>query len=277
MDIMPANTKSDFTGENPTAGPAQNHQQTYQSPGGQINIAQAMERANQQAKETGIYPEFSIKVVQNNFKTLQEGRPIFDEIEWVKIRVAGDRNNVVEHKVGEADKHRFAPYYEAFRAGEKVSESGTPVEHWPMISRSQAATLKHLNIFTVEALAELSDQGMNNIGMGGREMVNKAQAFLEAASATAMPQHLAVENERLKNQMEDLQRQMHEIGQATAGYKDMEAEKKELETTVTNLEGKVAQLQLDNAALQSTKATKKPAPKRKPAPKAKESPKPTSE
>ena len=273
MDILPANTQSDYIPEqnqqaqspNPAYAPA--GQQTMQS-----NIAQNMQIASQQAKETGIIPEFSIRAVQNMFKSNEEGRPIYDEIEWINIRVAGDRNMEVSRKVNETDKIRFAAYYTAFQAGEKMSVSGTPLEHWPAISRGQVAELKHLNIATVEALAQISDQGIANIGMGGREMVVKAQAYLEAAKTTAIPQHLAAENERMKNDMEMLKRQIAEMGAATKDYSELKTQVESLHVKNSNLETQVATLQTENAALQS-KATATPKPKAK----AKSAPKPKAD
>lgn len=256
IDILPENTQVDYQ-EQPKPGSQSLPQAQPYQPG---NLSSAHLAAQQQSKETGVYPEFEVKLIKNNFKSEQKGRPIYDEVEWITIRVAGDRNSVVERKVTDIDRQRFPAHYEIFKAGEKMAESGTPIEEWTSISRSQAANLKAINIYTVEALAGISDQGIANIGLGGRDLVEQAKAFLEAAKDNAVPQHLAMDNKRLKQDVDMLTRQLHELGERMDDYQALQTQLAEANAKNAQLEGQVSQLQTEAAAL---KSQQKPPTKKK--------------
>lgn len=119
--------------------------------------------------------------VQNNFKTAAEGRPIFDEQDFISILIPGDKNTKVERKARADDKERFPHQWASFQNQTTVAYEGTPIEQWPQATVSQVAELKALNVFTVEALASLTDSQIQKVGMGGRDLSNKAKAFLAAA------------------------------------------------------------------------------------------------
>lgn len=178
----------------------------------------------QRHKNDGIIPQFYIQTALNKFKSNQEGRPIYDEIEFIRIIIAGDRNNQPERKVREEDKQRWPVEYAAFKRGEKMAESGTPLEQWPACSRAMAASMKHYNVFTVEQLAGLSDTGLQSIGMGAREMQKQAIAYLEYAKDSALPAKMVAENERLQSTVAALQKQVEDLGRATADYANVRSE-----------------------------------------------------
>ena len=50
---------------------------------------------------------FFSKPLKNNFRTEQEGRPIFDDCDMVRIYVPGDDKNIVETFVRDDHKRRF--------------------------------------------------------------------------------------------------------------------------------------------------------------------------
>ena len=71
-------------------------------------------------------------------------------------------------------------------------------------------TGKLLNIHTLEALVELSDAGLLNIGTGARQLQRGAKLFLEqappkAADTSAESADLRVENERLTARVTELE------------------------------------------------------------------------
>jgi len=162
----------------------------------------------------GIFPKFYIKAMKNEAKSTAAGHPVFDEIEMVEIRIAGDPKNVVTRKVRENDIERWHKQYAQFKRKEEQVSSGYPVTEWPALSRGEAATLKALNIHTVEALAELPDSGLQNIGMGARELQKKAVAFLEAAKDSG-----AVERQR-----QEIEKQNETIAQQAKMLEDLKAE-----------------------------------------------------
>jgi len=115
------------------------------------------------AQNGGVWPKFFHRAVQNKAKSEEAGRPIHDQVEWLEIVVAGDRNSKVSRKVRDEDKGRWPAQYHAFKSGEKMPLQGTPLEQWTQLGTDQVADLKSMGIMTVEMLAGLSDDQVANL------------------------------------------------------------------------------------------------------------------
>ncbi len=163
----------------------------------------------------GIYAQFSLEPVHQPFKSTEAGRPIFEDKEFVRIVVAGDKNSEVYREATDYDKERFHEVYERFQKGLKGREqiTGTPLSQWPMLKPSQIKELEAIEIYTVEGLANLSDSMKQNIGMGAHELVAQAKAYLDAAKDGAAAAKLASENEGLREDIADLKRQLAELNE----------------------------------------------------------------
>lgn len=160
----------------------------------------------------GVFPIFKIRAVQNKPRSLEAGRPIFEDVEWVDIHIAGDNKTVVSKKVTNEHRQRWPEHYAQFKAGNENPIVGTPLEQWPVLSASKVAELKAMNIRTVEDLSALTDSQIQNIGMGGRELVAQASAFIDAAKGNAGLEKLAAENSRLSDEVEMLKKQIQDLG-----------------------------------------------------------------
>jgi len=159
-----------------------------------------------------LYVKFYKQAIESKAKSLEEGRPIFVEVDYISIIVPGDATNQIERKATENDKQRFYKQWSNYeRSGEGDGVSGTPIDEWPAIPLAQKAALKAMSFMTVEMLASASDMQLQKIGMGAFELRTKAKAFLEASAGSAEAQKYAVENERLKNDIVELQRQVAEL------------------------------------------------------------------
>jgi hypothetical protein len=147
-------------------------------------------------------PHFYMGTVENVARSKEEGRPIFDDKEMVRVVIPGDRLATFVGEVEDRHRDRWPDHYAAFKRGEQRASSGTPLEYWPIMSSAKVAEMKALNIFSVEDLANLSDALLARIGMGARELRGQAQAYLENAKAGADVARLSAEIERLKAIME---------------------------------------------------------------------------
>lgn len=154
--------------------------------------------------DAGLWVEFERKPIQNNSKSTEAGRPIFDEFDYINIVVPGGKTKV-SRKATEEDKKRFQAHWELYQrkingaSGDKVI--GTPIDQWNALSVSQVHEMRAIGIMTVDQIANLNDAGIQAIGMGGRELKAKAQAFISQASGNAEFESLAAENERLAEQL----------------------------------------------------------------------------
>jgi hypothetical protein len=162
--------------------------------------------------DSAIFPKFFIKPVENHAESAKEGRPIFQDAEYVEIRIAGDKGTVICKKVTSEHKQRWPRQYEQFRAGIEQKMEGTPLSEWSKLSASKAAELKALNIHTVEALAEITDGNIHRLGMGGRDLVRQARKWLEVAKDEGKINQVIAENEKLHDEVEFLKQQIRELG-----------------------------------------------------------------
>jgi hypothetical protein len=153
--------------------------------------------------------QFYVKPIQNNFRTLEAGRPIFEDVVYVKIFTPGDQLNIIDTPARDDHKARFPMHWAHYQNthGGDSREVGTPLKQWPLLTASQAEELKAIKFFTVEQIANASDAQIQKIGMAGGMDVHalraRAQAFLQVAQDTAVPQKQAEEIERLKQEAEE--------------------------------------------------------------------------
>ena len=161
------------------------------------------------AEGHGLHVEFYLESVKQGYLSEEAGRDIHKDVEFVRIHIPGDKNYSAEREATAQDKERFALEYARFKNGIKDQEQtvGTPLIHWPAISRSMAKDFGAVNVHTVEQLAGLSDTAMQAFGLGAREWSVKAKAFIDVAGNSASAQKYAAENEELKARIAQLEDQ----------------------------------------------------------------------
>jgi hypothetical protein len=147
---------------------------------------------------------FFIEPVENKAKSIEEGRPIFEDVEHISIRSGGSRDER-RRPARDADKTRFPRHYAAFKARTTQEiMSGTPLTEWTGCTRSQVEELKFLNILTVEQVAGVSDQNAQSM-RGLVTLKQSAQKYLEAATGSVEIQALREENQSLLERLEALE------------------------------------------------------------------------
>jgi transposase-like protein len=160
--------------------------------------------------DSGVFAQFFWDAVQDDEATRLEGRPVYRNLEMVRIMFPGDNTKVVERKVRRqpsgnqpSDIDRFAKQWAAFQAQQEQVSDGTPLEHWPPLDKASILNLKARNIHTVEQLAGISD--VNLSFMGARQMRDNAKAWLEEANSGGKVIAQQGEIQALKRQLEAMQ------------------------------------------------------------------------
>lgn len=139
------------------------------------------------------------KLDQNAAKAA--GRPIFNDTHYIQIMQPGNKDSIIIRPAMEMDKQRFAEHYKKFLAREDQSAiSGTLLEEWPGVTRSQVEELRYLNIRTVEQLAAVSDSNAQNI-MGVQMLKTKAEKYLEASKEAHLAEALAEKDKQIEQLM----------------------------------------------------------------------------
>lgn len=176
--------------------------------------------------DSGLYVEFYMNSVFNEAKSAKEGRPIYEDKEYVRMQPTGDKTKVVDRPVRKtfsgnvpSDTARFPRQWQAFQNQEKVVTEGTPITEWPPITRSDAKMLKGLNIHTVEMLASLQENHLTFLG--ARQMRDKAKAWMEKAKDTSAATQFAAREAAMQAQIDGLQNQIN--GFRAAGVPIQEA------------------------------------------------------
>jgi len=127
--------------------------------------------------------QFYMGAVQNDSKTTEAGRPIFDDVEC--IRIFNSKDNIVDRPVRDMDKQRWPRQYSAWKAGDQEAGlSGTRLDQWGVLTRAQAEEFKYFKIFTVEQLAEAPDSSSHNF-MGFQKYKALAKAYIEMSRGQA--------------------------------------------------------------------------------------------
>jgi hypothetical protein len=193
------------------------------------------------ANDDLIAPRFFVKPVENPIETRKQGRPIFEDREFVEVKFAGNKQTVLVAPAHEKFKQRklpngdsewityaqeYQPIYERFKAGLSEQGSGTPLSELPFLTESKRSELKALNIKSAEALAALDGASLKMLGMGGRELKNQAEAYLEKANGSADLTRLAAENAAYKTRMDDMQKEIEELRAASKAAKPAKAASK---------------------------------------------------
>jgi len=152
-----------------------------------------------------LHVQFYERVEKDNFATQKEGRPIFKNVDFIKIMKPGDNTTEIDTYATEADKRRF-PRQWALYQNNKSSEQvqGTDVREWPIIDRATAEGLRAQKFYTVEQIANASDQQSQALGMMGPRLKQQAQAYLLKAKDGAANQAQAKEIADLKEQVAQL-------------------------------------------------------------------------
>ena len=163
---------------------------------------------------------FYVRPVQNNFESSKHGRPIYEDVIYIKINVPGLKEMEWDMPARSDHKARFPLQWQHFlnRSQGDSREIGTPLTEWQQLTRSQAEEFRALKFYTVESIANASDLNINAIGMiGGMSpyaLREKARAFLKAASDSALPQHQAEELAKRDAEIAMLKEQMAQLAAA---------------------------------------------------------------
>jgi hypothetical protein len=149
--------------------------------------------------DSRLFVQFYPNVVLDHAATAEseDGQPVFKTVDYVKIQQPGERD-LFDAPATEEHKHRFPRQWDLYRSG-KEQHDGTPLALMFVGDRAHIAEmLKARKVFTVEQLANLSEDGVSRIGMGARQLVEQAKRFLD----TMKRGHASAETERRMRELE---------------------------------------------------------------------------
>lgn len=181
---------------------------------------------------------FDRRAVEDRDASIKEGRYVAKDVDFVLITPHGSKDQIervvsewFEHleqqvREGRFERHwliEFKRSYADWVDGKGIPLQGTPIVNWPVVSPAQVQMLQHLKILTVEVLAQANEETIARLGMGGRNLVDKAREFLKQIEGGKSTEEVVALREQvagLKAVAEKQQEQIQALLASQNGAKD---------------------------------------------------------
>lgn len=174
---------------------------------------------------------FETRTEEDRNASIEAGRMIYKDVDWIIVTPHGARDSNEDHAVAWIEKKanaarqgtfdieilgKIRKAYEAYKEGKELPVDGTPLAMLPhLFTPAEIANCKSLNILSLETLSQANEETIARLGMGGREMKNRAVEAVrlsatgtgEALKVTALQQ----ENADLKSRMQDLENVIRDL------------------------------------------------------------------
>ncbi len=102
--------------------------------------------------------------------------------------------------------------FDHFEKNGEILIEGTPIKDWNQITPAQQKQIMAAEIYSIEKLAEATEEAMQEMGMGARDLKKKAEAYLSAHNKDA--ETMRAQDKKIAEQaeqMSDLQKKFDEL------------------------------------------------------------------
>jgi hypothetical protein len=158
-----------------------------------------------QQEERPPYVVFEVKSEEDRELSISSGRYSVKDVDYAIITPMGSRDRIERRadewleqlreqsgngRPGEPARipsgwfTHFQSAFDHWKKGQDAPVNGTSVRNWPAASPAQVKILLHAHINCVEDLAQANEEVIKRIGMGGRDLKAKAQAWLDASDGS---------------------------------------------------------------------------------------------
>lgn len=181
-------------------------------------------------KEKPSLVRFERVPIEDKAASLKEGRYVAKDVDYALVTApyskdvwkakvtdwfANLEHELRNERIPKEWYEHYKKSYEAWKNGQELPLSGTPIRGWGVISPAKQEELIRQNILTVELLADINDEGTRRIGMGAMDLKIKAKAWLsqlgDKGPATLEISRLTAENGVLKSQVDALAAQVEKL------------------------------------------------------------------
>jgi len=173
------------------------------------------------------YVRFEQRAEEDRAATVAANKLVLKDVDYAIIHTAGSKDTVekiapewLAHCDLQAAKGKYPgdwvkahrKMYEDWKAGLEIVPIGFSVRQWPGISKAQAENLVIAGVLTVEDLASANEQTMARLGMGARQLKEKAQAWLDAGKGN-VGEELAALRAQVSDLLQTVGRQNDKIAE----------------------------------------------------------------
>lgn len=161
---------------------------------------------------------FFIKAVKNHLRTQDEGRPVYENKEYIRIFKPG--GDIVERKVSDVDRGLYSDLYAKFKEQKEQIPDGYPISQWPALDMAEVCVLRDLGYHTVEQLAALTDDETKKIGFNGKKIREKAKAAISRAPSDVLIERQSAELASQRSMLEQIQDENKKLREALLKYNE---------------------------------------------------------
>ena len=170
---------------------------------------------------------FDEKSVEDRTASIAENRLIMKSVDIVTIRQPGAKDDVEKEALPWLESlhqnanwapewvERAKSMHRQWKSGQEITQVGTHVRMWPPVSKAEADMLIAAGVRTVEELSAANEQIIGRIGIGGRDLKNRAIAWMDSAAKDGRGAEelnaLRVQNEAQSKQIADLMQKMNQL------------------------------------------------------------------
>ena len=174
---------------------------------------------------------FETRTEEDRAESIAQERKVYKDVDWIIVTPHGSRDSSenqaaqwIANKQSQAEQgnydiewvQKFRKMYELFKEGKELPVDGTPLAMLPhLFSPAEIANCKSLHVLSLETLATANEETIARLGMGGREMKNRAQEAVKHAntgSGEALKvSALQAENADLKTRVTDLEHVIRDL------------------------------------------------------------------
>lgn len=167
------------------------------------------------AMDDKLYVEFMREPVLHPGQSREAGRAIYEERDFVRIHVPGDKLTVVVEPMHEINMQRFRSRYEKWKAGQAEAVVGTPLNALPNMTPAKVEEYKFFKIVTIEQLADANDQ-LGQKFMSFHQDKQRAKQFIEATKGNAPIAKMNEELQKRDSEIENLRSMVEALQASTA-------------------------------------------------------------
>jgi len=172
------------------------------------NVADFEDR-NASDGDNRLFVVFYKDAVHNEGKSTEAGRPIYDDVDLIKIMTPGSKDSMVS-VVDNSHKYRFPKQWAQYQQNAEQIGSGTPLAEVPWLTAGQRAEFKAINVRTVEQLVGMADSQAQRF-MGFHAIKQRAQSYLDLAAGNAPAERLNAIISKQEAEMQVLRDEMEQM------------------------------------------------------------------
>ena len=177
----------------------------------------------------GVRATFYTKSIHNKAKSLEEGRPVYVPTIYLKVDADADNKTGWDFALKPEDwyvendredpRQRWSGAWKQFQEGASGTVEGTPLSNWAYIPDHRVRELNALGILSLEQLGHLPDKALSKLGPDGYSLRDGAKQYLQPADIHTAG--LQRENERLRQEMENLKAEFTQLQNQRFGQEDV--------------------------------------------------------